>query len=289
MAACLGENLWKDNGSPAFAMYSPLRSDRPISILPRPWPERISAVVLQTLAYCSGLAVVIAIMAYLADLPKRGPSAAEPVPPAAWIAVERAYPAFALSIPEAGDTPATYAILRHQDGGRKDILTFGYSDGTDPYLTVEIYRPGSEIAAFDAPERDIQMRARQIGPLETARPEEPLGSKFGRFVIEAITIGGKAPRRCAGFAHSEEEPRLRIAGLFCQGGDATVERATLACALDRLTLVSSGSDPNIGAFFAQAELRRSFCGQRSILMAPTPKYPTLWKALDQRGHLTRGR
>jgi hypothetical protein len=267
-------------------MYSEFRSERSASILAsillRPWVQRMAAVLLQVLAYCCGLAAVGGIVIYFADLPKPAPSSVEPTP--AWVAVDRPYPAFALAIPEAGDAPAAYAILRHQDGGRKDVLTLGDAGGADPYLTVEIYRPGNEMSAFAAPEHDIQMRARQIGPLETARPEEPLDSKFGRFAIEAVSVGGTAPRRCIGFNRTYSEPRLQIAGLFCQSENAAVDRATLACALDRLTLISSGSDPSIGALFAQAELRRSFCGQRSILMAPTPKYPTLWKALDQRTH-----
>jgi hypothetical protein len=74
---------------------------------------------------------------------------------------------------------------------------------------------------------------------------------------------------------------VQISGWFCQG-DAMIERATLTCALDRLTLLAAGSDPKIGALFAQAELERTFCGQRDTLLAPTPKYKTLWKALENR-------
>jgi hypothetical protein len=269
-------------------MFSEFPSERSASIVSRPSAERIATVLLQLLAYCCGLAVVGGIIVSMTGLPKPARLSLEPEPvPAsvapAWIAVERPFPAFALAIPEAGDTPVFYAILRHPDGGRKDVLTLGKAQGSAPYLTVEIYRPGTETAAFAAPERDIQTRAGRLGPLETARPQAPLFSKFGPFAIEAVTVGGKTPRRCIGFSRTYDEPRLQIAGLFCQGDDTIVDRGTLACALDRLTLVSSGSDPGIGALFAQAELRRSFCGQRSILMTPTPKYPTLWKALDQRG------
>ena len=79
-----------------------------------------------------------------------------------------------------------------------------------------------------------------------------------------------------------DDPRLQLSGWFCQGGALSIERSTLACALDRLTLLSAGSEPKVGALFAQAELNRSYCGQRDPILAPTPKYKLLWKALATR-------
>jgi len=50
-----------------------------------------------------------------------------------------------------------------------------------------------------------------------------------------------------------------------------VERSALGCALDRLTILSAGGDPTLNKMFAAAELRRTFCGQRSPLLAATPE------------------
>jgi hypothetical protein len=36
--------------------------------------------------------------------------------------VEWPFPAFALSIPEAADVPASYAIRRHAEGSRRDPI-----------------------------------------------------------------------------------------------------------------------------------------------------------------------
>jgi hypothetical protein len=55
---------------------------------------------------------------------------------------------------------------------------------------------------------------------------------------------------------------LRIHDCFCQGGTEFIAQSTLACALDRLTLLAAGSESKIGAVFAKAELNRSYCGQR---------------------------
>jgi hypothetical protein len=74
---------------------------------------------------------------------------------------------------------------------------------------------------------------------------------------------------------------LQLSGWFCHG-DVIIERATLACALDRLTLLAAGSDPKIGVLFARAERHRSYCGQRDPILAATPKYELLWKALPNR-------
>ena len=83
-------------------------------------------------------------------------------------------------------------------------------------------------------------------------------------------------RHCLGFARTYDDPRLQLSGWFCQGGADLIEPSTLACALDRLTLLAAGSEPKVGALFAQAELNRSFCGQRKLLLAPTFKYRALW-------------
>ena len=83
-------------------------------------------------------------------------------------------------------------------------------------------------------------------------------------------------RHCLGFVRAYDDPLLQMSGWFCQGGTDFVDRSTLACALDRLTLLSAGSEPKVAALFAQAELNRSFCGQRNILLAPTPKHRALW-------------
>jgi hypothetical protein len=45
----------------------------------------------------------------------------------------------------------------------------------------------------------------------------------------------------------------------------------VACALDRLTLISAASDPKLTALFARAELKRNFCGQTSVFLAATPR------------------
>jgi hypothetical protein len=242
------------------------------------WRDDLPALFVRLLAYVGGLAVVSTIAAqFFQSQPVM--SAITPVHRSDWIEVERPFPAFALSIPEAADVPASYAIRRHSEGGgRKDILSRGQADGIAPYLQVEIYRPGVETPRFAEPKEEIEGGAAGLGPVDVSGDHEPLASKFGPLSIVTFASSKGVPRKCLGFVRAYADPRMQISGWFCQGGIELIERSTLACALDRLTLMAAGSEPKVSALFAQVELNRSFCGQRSPLLAPTPKHRALWKA-----------
>jgi hypothetical protein len=45
----------------------------------------------------------------------------------------------------------------------------------------------------------------------------------------------------------------------------------LSCTIDRLTLNSAGGSSALDELFAQAEVKRTFCGQRSPILAATPE------------------
>ena len=150
--------------------------------------------------------------------PRRSTHAAPGKRPA-WTEIERPFPAFALSIPEAADLPSNYAIRRHNEGGgRKDILSLGEPDSVSPYLQIEIYRPGSEIRRFAAPKATIVAAAAALGPVALRRDEEPLASKFGPLAIVAFETSKGTPRHCLGFVRTYDDPMLQMSGWFCQGG-----------------------------------------------------------------------
>jgi hypothetical protein len=251
------------------------------------WREELARAFVRVLAYVGAAAVLSIAAAYLVQRS----NTAVPEQPAAksdWVDIDRVFPAFALSIPEAADVPAHYAIRRNTVGnGRMDVLTLGRADGTDPYLEVRIYRPGTEITHFGLPQIAVASGASSFAPVNIRAPSEPLDSKFGPLDIVTFDAGRGAPRRCLAFVRSWGDPMLQLSGWFCRGGEF-IQRSTLACALDRLTLLSAGSEPRIGALFAKAELNRSFCGQRDPILAPTPKYRLLWKALESRRPPGRG-
>ncbi len=246
------------------------------------WREGLPANFVRMLAYVGGIAVLSIVAARIFQSPP-AMNAITPVHQSEWIEVERPFPAFALAIPEAADVPASYAIRRHAEGGgRKDILALGEPDGVAPFLQVEIYRPAGETLTFADPKVEIVESAAALGPVAFPREDEPLASKFGPLSIVSFETSKGTARHCLGFVRAYDNPRLQLSGWFCQAGPEFIERSTLACALDRLTLLSAGSEPKVGALFAQAELNRSNCGQRDSILAATPKYHLLWKALANR-------
>ncbi|HZD91931.1 MAG TPA: hypothetical protein VE224_17665 [Pseudolabrys sp.] len=239
------------------------------------WRDDVPGALVRVSAYLGAAAVLSMAAAQLFQ----SKAALDALTPARepWVTLRKPFPAFALSIPEAAGAPARYTIRYNVEGGRQDILSLGDPTGTDPYLEVQIYRAGGEITHFPAADQQIIDSAAALGPV-AVHSEAPLMTKFGPIAVMAFDSSHGRLRHCLGFVRSYDEPRLQISGRFCRGG-SLIERSTLACALDRLTLLSAGSAPKVGALFAKAELKRQFCGQRDPILAPTPKYRTLWKAV----------
>ena len=139
--------------------------------------------------------------------------------------IERPFAAFALSIPEAADVPANYAIRRHTVGnGRKDILTLGELDSAAPFLRVEIYRPGNEIGRYADPIAEMIQSADALGPTEVQHLESPLATKFDPFTVVPFLASKGTPRRCLGFVRAYDNPRMQLSGWFCQGGSEFIEQ-----------------------------------------------------------------
>lgn len=241
-------------------------ADAPIHPLLRNFAGELNGALARIFAYACAVGAVALVAAELVSV-TRGTAAVVPEARPEWVEVVRPYPAFALSIPEFEDG-ARYAIRRHVAGGRKDVLAFGDLVG-GAAAEVEIYRPGTEIETLaDAGEA--------AGPVElrlSGKPAIPtLDSKFGPVALAEFTQrAGGSERQCLRFARSFAEPRLHIAGWYCNAGLELVERRIVACALDRLSLLAAGSDPKLAALFARAELKRHFCGQNGPILAATPK------------------
>ena len=89
------------------------------------WRDELPAAFVRGLAVLCGLAVLSVFCAWVFQSPKTI-RVITPTHQSEWIEIERPFPAFALSIPEAADVPSGYAIQRHTEGGgRKDILKPG--------------------------------------------------------------------------------------------------------------------------------------------------------------------
>jgi hypothetical protein len=246
-------------------------------------PGDIRATIVRIVAYMGGLGLLAILAAsFLRD--ETVVAAVNPVLRPNWVSIDRPHPAFELQMPEWASSNADYAILRRSsDGGRKDVLSWGDPAASGPFVTVEIYRPGSAGEHFiDAPS-EIAARIVTFNVIDDVKPAGQFDTKFGTvpLVDFAIAAGGPAAkrgdgpaqsRRCLGFARAFSSPLMQISGWYCSPGEEVVERAVLSCAIDRLTMLSAGGDPNLDVLFARAEVKRTFCGQRSPILAATPEH-----------------
>lgn len=217
--------------------------------------EECRGLVVRLLAYVGSLALIATVATQLwAELPAAG--AVEPAAKADWSVAARSHPAFAVSQLDSAGKIETYEILRHPDGGRKDILRWAASPGEKPIAELELYRPGAEANGLKPPADELAARMDSDGLREIAGAGM-IDSKFG-----PVALLGFVPdnaKRCLGFMKNLEAANLRISGWSCQGETVPARRSAIACTLNRLILLTAGNDPKLAELFARAELKRGSC------------------------------
>jgi hypothetical protein len=226
--------------------------------------EECRAVCVRMLAYVCGVGALALIAADLfsgaaidlveASVPLRSREA--------WSAAVRPQPAFAAPVADFSGQSESYEILRHPEGGRKDILRWSATLADAPLSQIELYRPGAELTAFGPVASEIAARISH-GQADAIQAAGVIETKFGPVALVDFSshTGAGAPQRCMGFAHSFETPRLQISGWSCQADNPQTRRQMVACVLDRLTMLSAGNDPKLAELFARAELKRAGCSQ----------------------------
>lgn len=223
----------------------------------RSFRDEARAFTVRFLAYVCGLASLAALLADLLVAPVG--AAIEPGPAAepGWAAATRPQPVFTLARLDSADMTEGYEALRHPGGGRKDTLRWAPGADGKPTASIELYRPGDEIARFKPADIALADRIGADRPVQT-EAGGMIASKFGP--VHLVRLTGAAPGdACTGFARDFAAPRLRISGWVCQPPSAPAQRATIACLLDRLVLLSAGNDPKLAELFAHAELKRAGC------------------------------
>ena len=226
----------------------------------RSFADECTGVLARLIAYVGALALLAIIGVSLWDeLPLKGLS--DPAAKSAWSVASRSYPAFAVSQFDLSGKTEAYEILRHPDGGRKDVFRWA-AQGEKPVAELEIYRPGGELSQTGPPIADIagRMDPEGVRELQTAGI---IDSKFGAVTLLGLTDRGGGARPCLGFIKGFDLPNLRISGWSCQGDTVPARRAAIGCILDRLILLTAGNDPKLAELFARAELKRGGCAPAS--------------------------
>ena len=224
-------------------------------------------------------ALASAALAALVSFPLRSGSvdAAATAPtrtlPVHWIAIQKPFQLYALASPEFGKAPALYEARRPAIGeGRSDTLNFGAFDGASAFLSVNVLRSndtGTDPGFFV----DLARRAAEAGLSvnHTSQPSEIAG-RFGAIEHAGAVLGrGGIQAHCQLFRLHETGPGLHVAGLACLAGGRELEPGSLACLVDRLSLVSAGDDAPLRLFFVTAELKRDrFCAGSKYLATEKP-------------------
>jgi hypothetical protein len=218
--------------------------------------DEVVGTLAHLFAYVGALALfailALAALGELPDLHDNGPA-----PNAGWSVADRSHPAFALSRIDSLEKPASYTILRHPEGGRRDVMRWT-GEADKPVAELEIYREGGEFDVTRPATADLAVR---MG-LGAAAPLEQAGlidTKFGPVVLFRPSATAKGTQACLGYLKRNEEPALQISGFSCQGDTLPAQRAAIACTLNRLTQLASGNEPKLAELFAHAELKRRSC------------------------------
>jgi hypothetical protein len=237
---------------------TPANSHHPTRIHPAlgSFADECCGTLARLVAYVGTLALLAIVGLYLWDqLPEVASFA--PAARTGWAVATRSYPAFAVSQLDPLVKTNTYEILRHPQGGRKDVFRWTGLDER-PAAELEIYRSGGELSASEPASADIAAR---IDPTGTRELEAAgvIDSKFGTVTLLQPAGAADAASSCLGFIRRLDQANLRISGWSCQGESLPARRTAIGCMLDRLVLLTSGNEPKLAELFAHAELRRGAC------------------------------
>jgi len=243
-------------------LANPGKPDYPSRIHPAltSFVDECCGMLARLFAYVGALALLAIVGIHLWDELPAG-AAIEPSAKPGWSTALQSRPAFAVSQFDLPEKTEAYEILRHPEGGRKDIFRWAVPDGKQgqkPVAELEIYRPGGESSRSSGPVAEIAARME----LDGSRELEAAGvidSKFGHVTLLRLAGEPDNARSCLGFLKRLDEPNLQISGWSCQGGALTARRAAIGCMLNRLMLLTAGNDPKLAELFARAELKRGSC------------------------------
>src|ERR1700754_2637611 len=163
----------------------------------RSFADECCGVLARLVAYVGALALIAIVGLSLWDeLPLKG--VGDPAAKSAWSVAARSNPAFTVSQFDLAGKTETYEILRHPEGGRKDVLRWA-AQGEKPIAELEIYRPGRELSQAGAPLDPTP------GRTDPARPRSEPGGTAGR--RNSRPDGPGRPARTAGCGRHRQQIR----------------------------------------------------------------------------------
>ena len=251
----------------------------------RSFGDECGDAFIEVLAYVGVLAILAATAIYAGThyTTLFETAAVEPELRPDFVPTPRSPPAFAVSQLDFGGKTETYQVLRHREGGRKDVLRWTRAGpaGRGRAGNLPARRRGEPGPAAAGGSR---------GPDRARRPaRDPDRRRDRQQVRRGDAADADRPRR-AGRVLPRLPQEFRAAGaafvrLVLPGQDIPEQRAAIGCMLDRLVQLSAGNDPAIAELFARAELRRTGCPPASAGPATAENWVTATQNPRLRGSL----
>ena len=194
-------------------------------------------------------------------------SFAAEIPAQGWTEINHPIALYDLSGTEFAKLPRMARARRHQpDGAREDMLTFGAPGLPKPFLRLSLLRTtGHLTAAQDVsgsdgaaePLVDDLARLADAGneSVTELHGEAAIATRLGTMSVADIRLWDDGmPTPCLGFrGFPGGSDGLRILGFACGIAGKLIDRAALACTIDRIDLLSAGDDGRLRAIFVAAE------------------------------------
>jgi hypothetical protein len=177
-----------------------------------------------------------------------------------FVADDRLAPLMAFEGLEADRARAHYvARIRSTTGERSDTLTFGDPDNGDLLFRVSLVSaaPASPRPSLfvTLAKQSAELGAAVIHAANPQSEETILGSTEWADIRLADR---KGERSCLGFRAARSGP-IDVSGFACGDVKAPVDRAALACLIDRLALTSAGQEAGLAALLKSDAVRKAAC------------------------------
>lgn len=177
-----------------------------------------------------------------------------------WIEAPQASRLFTLDAPLLRGLVSAYAVRRQILGGaREDLLVFGTPGFEAPAVRLRLRQgPGTDVSSLPPPLFAAMAREAAEGgfALERAGLAGRMTTRFGAFETVDLTLGdGRGTHvPCTGLRLVVDTPALTVAGVACGALGQPIERAALACLVDRLELAPGAGDKTLTDVFASGRL-----------------------------------
>ncbi len=187
--------------------------------------------------------------------------------PQSWVEINHPIAVYDLSGTEFAKLPRVVRARRHQpDGAREDVLTFGaLASSSKPYLRLSLLRTRHDAvsvgygpdtgSAGDFADDLARLAGSSDQSVTALHDTSTISTRLGAVTVGDLQLWDDGlPTPCLGFlGFPGGSDGLRLAGFACGVTGKPIGRSILACAIDRIDLLSAGDDRRLRAIFVAAE------------------------------------